>query len=772
MDVNRSMVTTDDGVFDAAALVPAAGYNLKVTRKGFVDYELKDFELHLGQTLNFKILLQSTEAGAKTVQGGPALPAVEDSQFGVASLVTQQQVDALPDRDRRADTLVLLAPAVTQSPATGVVAFDGLPYTNGFFTDGLLTVDTHFLQTPGIAPQLVEDSFGEIQTLSAAPPAEFGNTASGTVNAATRTDSGRMHGSVYEFFNDHDFDANPRYAPGFQPSGSQHQAGATAGGSVLGNSLFWTSNFELVDGKSEGINRITNPLIGNQAGTAVNLANCSATAAQCITAANFINSQLNVVVPRSVQSLTGFAKLDYHLTENTSFNVEGGALHSHAPDGAEPETVTNNGGLVGSNGSYGEETRFAKAGMTSAISGIAVNELRVGWYRDGLSEFQEVPDSKLVPATDALSINVAGTPIWGNPAFPSRLVEQRRQASDTVSLTVGAHSIKGGAAYSRTTDWSDQVYNHTGTYNYSSLTNFAEDFSGNTALHKDYTTFTQNFGNPVVSLLSPQIAGFLQDTWKIIPRLTLTAGIWFEKDYIPQPKFTNAAYYETGSIVSTDKDFSPRIGLAYMLNNRTVIRVGIGTYFQPYVGQLMDALYTGNAIYQGSVSLNPTQTSAGAPVYPKVLTPASTIPNTKTTSGSTNIAYGNNIRFRNPYVEQGALSIERSLSRDTTLTASYIYSRGVRLWTESDQNLPVPTLTETYTIDNANGTPVGAFSTPVWNTRTSTEYSHVYEVANEGESWYNGLAVQLRKRMSHGVSVQASYTWSHSLDDVGGTPIP
>lgn len=768
MDVNRSMVTTDDGVFDAAALAPAPGYDLKVTRKGFVDFEMKDFELHLGQTLNFRILMQSTET-PKPGPSGPGLAPVDDSQFSVASLVTQGQVDALPDRDRRAETLVLLAPAVTQNPGTGVLAFDGLPYTVGFFTDGLLTVNTHYLETSSIAPQLPQDSFGEIQTLSAAAPAEFGNSGSGIVNAATRTASGRLHGSVYDFFNDHDFDAGPRYAPGFQPSGSQSQAGATAGGSVVGNTLFWTSNFELVDGKSEGINRISNPLIGNQAGTAVNLANCTATAAQCITAANFINSQLNVVVPRSLQSLTGFAKLDYHFSDGTSFNFEGGALHSNAPNGAEPETVTNNGGLLGSNGSYGQETRFAKAGMTSAISGIAVNELRVGWYRDGLSEF---PDSKLFPATGALSINVAGTPIGGNPAFPSRLVEQRRQAGDTVSLTIGAHSIKGGAVYSRSTDWTDQVYNHAGTYNYSSLTTFAEDFSGNIALHKDYQSFTQNFGNPVINLLTPQITGFLQDTWKIIPRLTLTAGIWFEKDYLPQPKLSNGAFYETGTIPTTDKDFAPRIGLAYMLNNRTVIRVGGGSYFQPYVGQLLDALYTGNAIYQGSIALNPTETSAGAPVYPKVLGPASTIPNTQTTSGSTNIAYGDNIKFRNPYVIQGNLSLERSLSHDTTLSASYIYSRGDRLWTASDQNLPVPTITETYTIDNASGAPVGAFTTPIWNTRTNTEYSRVYEVANEGESWYNALAVQLRKRMSHGVSVQASYTWSHALDDVGGTPIP
>lgn len=767
MDVNRTMVTTDDGVFDTPALVPAPGYSLKATRKGFEDWELKDFEVHLGQTVNFKILMQSTEE-TKPAQTTPAVSLVDDAKHAVSDLVTQGQVESLPDRDRRVDTMVLLSPGVTQNPNTGVIAFRGEPATTGFLTDGGYTVNTHYFQTPSLAPQLPLDSFGEIQTLVAGASTDFGLSMGGIVNAATRTEVGRLHGSVYEFFNHNSFDASPRFAPDFKPSGSQSQAGATAGGSVLKNQLFWFSNIEVTDGKSEGINRITNPLIANSSGTAVAVSNCAATAAQCITAANFIDSQLNKVVPRSLFSVNGIAKVDYHFTESNTFSGEAGALHVHAPNGSEPETVTTNGGLLGGNGTVGRETRFARGKWTAAISGIAVNEIHADWYRDRLSDY---PDSKLFPSTGALGIVIAGTPIGGNPAYPFAVSNQHREVGDDLSLTVGAHSIKGGAEYSRNEDWTDQVYNRAATYEYATLTSFAQDFSGNTALRKNYTTFTQNFGNPLIDLHMPQIRAHLQDSWKVIPRLTFTIGVWFEKAYIPQPTLRNSTFFQTASIPSTNKDFSPRFGAAYLLNSRTVIRVGVGSFFQPYIGQLLDALYTGNAIYQGSIALNPIQTGAGAPVYPKVLGPTSLLPNTTTSTGAANIAYAL-AKMRNPYVEQGTAAIERSLSHDTTLTASYIYSRGVRLWTASDQNLPVPIVTKTYTIDDANGAAVGAFTTPISTAKANSNYSHVYEVANEGGSWYNALAVQLRKRMSHGIGFQASYTWSHAIEDVSGPAIP
>jgi hypothetical protein len=75
--------------------------------------------------------------------------------------------------------------------------------------------------------------------------------------------------------------------------------------------------------------------------------------------------------------------------------------------------------------------------------------------------------------------------------------------------------------------------------------------------------------------------------------------------------------------------------------------------------------------------------------------------------------------------------------------------------------------TETYIIDNASGNQVGTFSTPVFlfGNRVDPRYSKILQVENGGQSWYNGLAVQLRKRMSHGLSMDVSYTWSHAIED-------
>jgi hypothetical protein len=90
----------------------------------------------------------------------------------------------------------------------------------------------------------------------------------------------------------------------------------------------------------------------------------------------------------------------------------------------------------------------------------------------------------------------------------------------------------------------------------------------------------------------------------------------------------------------------------------------------------------------------------------------------------------------------------------------------MKLWTTQDVNLGTST-TETYTIDNAAGQPAGTYTTQFWTSRANGNFAHVFQIENGGSSWYNAAALEIRKRMSHGLSVQASYTFSHSIDDVG-----
>ena len=95
----------------------------------------------------------------------------------------------------------------------------------------------------------------------------------------------------------------------------------------------------------------------------------------------------------------------------------------------------------------------------------------------------------------------------------------------------------------------------------------------------------------------------------------------------------------------------------------------------------------------------------------------------------------------------------------------------MKLWTATDLNLAAPTKTETYTVDNANNQATSTFATNVYTARNDTAKAHVYQVENGGSSWYDAVAVQLRKQVARTLSVQASYTWSHSIDDVSGTPV-
>src|SRR5262249_2475060 len=151
-------------------------------------------------------------------------------------------------------------------------------------------------------------------------------------------------GSGYDYFDPHSFDAADRFAPDFKPTGWQHQAGFSAGGPapIASDKLFWFVNGEVVDGKSQGLNTLVNPLITNASVTAVAPANCGspATATQCSLATAFLNSQLNRVVSRSTLAGSGIAKIDWRPTENNNFSFEASGQHRKSPDGIDSDLVS------------------------------------------------------------------------------------------------------------------------------------------------------------------------------------------------------------------------------------------------------------------------------------------------------------------------------------------------------------------------------------------------------------------------------------------------
>jgi hypothetical protein len=129
-------------------------------------------------------------------------------------------------------------------------------------------------------------------------------------------------------------------------------------------------------------------------------------------------------------------------------------------------------------------------------------------------------------------------------------------------------------------------------------------------------------------------------------------------------------------------------------------------------------------------------------------------------------------QWRIPYTQQADIAIEHQLARDTLLTASYIWSRGVAFTTVRDANVGPHGAPVTYRINDATGAQVGSYTTPTYlrANRVDPRYLRVGVLESDGNHYYNALALQLRKRQSRWLEAQASYTWSHALDyNLGAT---
>jgi len=187
-------------------------------------------------------------------------------------------------------------------------------------------------------------------------------------------------------------------------------------------------------------------------------------------------------------------------------------------------------------------------------------------------------------------------------------------------------------------------------------------------------------------------------------------------------------------------------------------------FYSRFQSCLIQNLHQTNGLYQQAVSIQPTQ--AGAPIFPGTLASATGLP-----LGSIDLQVASK-DFRNPYTLQGDLSVEREILPNLGLSVSYVYSRGVQLFTVRDLNLGAEGPNVTFRVNDASGNQVGSFTTPTYlaANRVDRRYNRLWQVENGGQSWYNAMVVQLNKRFSHGLQGSIAYTWSHAIDlgNVGG----
>jgi hypothetical protein len=761
LGLELKLMTTDDGLFNSSTIIPSAEYSLKVSHKGYSAWQSAVFAVSTGQTVAFRITLEPDNVDKpKPSTGDFVFP--NDGTTTTSNSVSGNEVRGLPGSGRPGE-LVSLAPAVTIAEARpGMLTARGLPFSSPVLVDGIDATASYSQESSAIPRQLPRDSIESVGVLSSGFPAEYGRSIGGIVNASTRTGGANYHGALYEYYRNPSLASNDAFAAGFDVRQTQYRTGVNTGGPIMGSDeFFFFVNLEIMNRDAQGLNRITNPLIADPTGTTVLASNCTATATQCTAAARFLQAEMNKSTPDWEHSDAGFGKLEYRTHGGNAFTLDANALRWRAPSMAETEAVAPNGGLIGDPVLH-DDVRFAKLGWAST-GATSENDLRLGWVKNRVAEYPTSPLS----FTGFTGISIAGTPAGATQKWTTFTPnEDRAQLVENFRFSVNRHQFQFGIDASETNEHIQSLANPVGLYTYSSLTAFAQDygFSG----FKSYATFDQTLGQPARTFHFEELNGYFADVWRATDRLTVNYVVRYEKPFLPTPPAANTAYFYTGSISSPGLDFAPRIGVAYKLDEQTVVRAGYGYYYAPFSGQLLDALYLGNGLSYIPITVTPGQ--KGSPAFPNVI-PQSNIP-----TGTTDLAYALT-KFRNPFTQQANLAIERRFGRSSTLTVGAIQDRGRKMWTSTDTNLTPPATSTasnsktpqfvTYTILNAAGQTSGLYTTPFYTAKNDSTYAHIYNVQNGGSSWYYGATAQWLTQLSHSLSVSAAYTWSHATDNLG-----
>lgn len=775
--IRRALETTSSGAFTAPALIPDAGYKVTVSKSGFSNYEATNITVTVGQNLDLHIPL-GVASTTTTVDVSATAVTLDDTRTAVTQLINQRQILDLPVNGRRVDTFVLATAGVAPDGAFGLLSFRGVAGHNSFLTDGNDTTNQFYNENAGrtrIQSPISQEAVQEFQVISNNFAAEYGNAMGGVINTITKSGTNDIHGTGYWFFRNRTLNARDRYAL-FNPQDIRHQSGASLGGALIKNKLFYFFNYEATRRNFPAINTLQNTGMFNAVGlidTTGGKNPCpdtskpaaqQATATQCSTAINMLYTRNFGTVSRTVVQDLGLGKLDYHLDDKNSLSFSINLLRWVSPHGIQATGIIfNTGNAIGNNADSTVRDGYGRAQWTSVVTPNMVNEARFGWFHDRL--FDPASDDFLYPGLGRAGLTVNSTGNLGVATSYPRLnpSETRYEIADNLSWSKGSHTMKFGFDIAHTEDYVNQLSNQYGSYNYSTLNQFALDFSGNSTGAKNWNTYSQTFGNPIVDTNLVNYGFYAQDQWRLTPRLLFNYGVRYEFSTIPQPKIVNPDYPQTGHINSPKNDFSPRVGVSYALTNdqKTLFRAGYGIFYARYQTGLIENLFLTNGVYQTSISYNSNTAAqlAAGPVYPNNLSATTFSP----PAGSVNILFADK-NLRNPYTHQANIGIERQITSTISLDVSYIWSRGVRLYGVRDLNIGPLGAPVTYTIQDASGAAVATYTTPTYRTRIDPKYRQISQIDNPGISYYDGLAVQLNKRLSRGFQAQVAYTWSHAID--------
>jgi len=680
------------GQYEFKSLAPGK-YTLTVAATGFTLYEndnivVADQPMHLNITMNIEVETQKIQVSdtAPTIDVNP-------TNNAGAIVISGKELEALPDDpdELQSDLEALAGPSA--GPNGGQMYIDG-------FTAGQLPP---------------KSSIREIRINQNPFSSEFDKLGYGRIEIFTKPGTDKYHGQFFVIGNDSAFNSKNPFAGQEQPYYSTQYNGNVGG--PLGKNASFFFNLE-----RRNINELA----------AVN--------------ALVLDPLLNEIplietVPNPRQRTNISPRFDWAPSKNNTVT----ARYQYWRD-----TDTNSGvGQFGlpTQAYYSKEQEHTfQVSDTQVFGTKIVNETR----------FQYVRDSELhAPGNTSPTVNVIGNFTGGGYGGGTlNDLQNRYEGQNYTSLIQGNHILKFGGRVRDTQDTNLTTSGFNGTFTFSSL-NSPSDVPGSgctiggtaacpislayaeqqlSAGGIPYATqLTYTTGVPAAAVTYWDTGLYVQDDWRVRPNITLSSGLRFE---------TQNAIHDKG-------DWAPRLGFAWGVGGRSappkvVIRGGYGIFYDRFQsGQLLQAERLNGVIQQQFIIDNPT-------CFPGVDVALTSFAGCgAATAGASNV-YQISPRLHAPYTLQGAVSVERQITKSATVSATYLNSRGFDQFLTINASAPFP-------------------GTPCYPNCPAILGGNIYRYVSEGNFNQNQLILNTNVRVGSKVQVFGFYTLGYANSDTSGT---
>jgi hypothetical protein len=806
--VTQSTNSDGQGRFTVPSL-PVGNYEVQASKAGFSTSVHTNIILTVGGQTVVDFALQVGQSNQTvTVQAETAQ--VDTTSSALGNLVESKQMVDLPLNGRNFQQLILLAPGVNVAQ-TSVTSFygkgdtysiaGGRPEGAAYLLDGtdITNFFNHGSGAGSLGTSLGIDAIAEFQTLTNTYSAQFGGNGA-VINAVSKSGTNGFHGTAFEFLRNSALDARNFFDQTHSPLPfRRNQFGGAIGGPIKKDKMFFFFNYE---GLRQSQGRTYKVTVPDAAAHNGDLPCAVATGVACgsngLAHVGFASPAIAAAMalyPTATTSLGGgignafqtgseignenylLGRFDYTLSEKDSI---------FARYVLDKSTFTNpnpNNGAIGWPDSEPTRNQYMTVEERHILSASIINVARASFVRTENIATSQVtnPALQFYPHLGGQDGNVAIVGLTGigpSALTPYSLIQNKFAESDDVYITKGAHSIKFGFGVTRVQTFENQPFSGAGSFTFPSLLGFLQGtpnrYGGAYPLG-----FPSLFGNYNVdayrafreTLLIP----YINDDWKVTPRLTVNIGLRYDFDTNPKSAMnnllviTNPPFNSIGGPISTGftqvpnvwrtnparNNWGPRLGFAYELtkDHKTSLRAGFGDNHNVIAPRVFTSGYvTGPPFASVIVTPNPQ-----IPVIPFPNPFLANVANPLPSNGQT-VDYNDS---KTPALYQWNANLQRELPGDVILTVGYIGSHGSHLLTQSDMNPPVPQIDASGVMHfGANG-----LSYPRW----SPNFGLINALQANGKSSYNALQTNAVHRFSKNFQAQVAYTWSHSIDDGSGS---